>query len=193
MAHNFGLKCIHTESCVSQGFNGSFDQGSYDDGHLPSPPRFLGKELQANVCQKSRQNFDQEVRCRNGELSGSSRLDVNRGQLWPGRAFEAVFGETRGGARTPAYPVRSPATGSHLRGKSGDCFLEAEGALSQEGSQGLMPRGGGEDSEAIPQSPACLTCSLEVPFLYLTLWPEPKNLSSKQGEGRLVSHVGLLP
>lgn len=56
-----------------------------------------------------------------------------------------------------------------------------------------MPRGGEEDSEAILQSPKCLTCSLEVPFLYLTLWPEPKNLSSKQGDGRPVSHVGLLP
>lgn len=140
MAHNFRLKCIHTESCVSQGFDGSFDQGSCDNGHPPSPPRFLGKEFQANVCQKSRQNFDQEVRCRNGELSGSRRLDVNSGQIWPGRAFEAVFGETRGGARTPAYPARSPATRLHLRGKLGHCFLEAggeSGAHAQGRRRGL--------------------------------------------------------
>lgn len=56
-----------------------------------------------------------------------------------------------------------------------------------------MPRGGEEDSEAIPRGPACLTCSLEVPFLYLTLWPKPKNLSNKQGDERPVSRVGLLP
>lgn len=120
VAGNFRLKCIHREGFVSQGFDRSFDQGSCDDGHPPSLPRFLGEELQANVCQKSRQNFDQEVRCGNGELSASSRPDVDSGQLWPGRACEAVFGETRGGARTPAYPVRSPATSLRLRGKLGD-------------------------------------------------------------------------
>lgn len=65
MAYNFWLKCVHTESCVSQGFDGSFDQDSCDDGHPPSLPRFPREELQANVCQKSRQNFDKEVRCRN--------------------------------------------------------------------------------------------------------------------------------
>lgn len=56
-----------------------------------------------------------------------------------------------------------------------------------------MPRGGEEDSEAVPAGPLMSYLLLRSPFLYLTLWPEPKNLSGKQGDGRPVYHVGLLP
>ena len=117
---------------------------------------------------------------------------MDSGQLRPGRAFEAVVWRDQRRGQDSCFPSRSPATSSHLHGKLGDCFLGAEGALSQEGSRAhAQGRGGGLRGHSA--GPRCLPCSLEVPFLYLTLRPKPKNLSGKQGDGRPVSHMGLWP
>ena len=94
------------------------------------------------------------------------------------------FGETRGGAGTPVSPAESSATSLRLHGNLGGCFLGEEGALSQEGSWGPVPREGEEDSEAVLRGPTRLASSLEVTFLHLTLCPKPKSVQkAREGEG----------
>lgn len=80
------------------------------------------------------------------------------GWMWTAGSFGLAvllkpwFGETRGGARTPAFP-RGPQRPAHISMANWGTASWGRREPSPRRGVGPMPRGGEEDSEAILQGP----------------------------------------